>query len=50
MPVRQRDPALPPRVAAVVDRAVQKELAARFATATAMRVLLQEAAAEEGLL
>jgi serine/threonine protein kinase len=50
MPVRQRDPALPPRVAAVVDRAVQKELAARFATATAMRVLLQDAAAEDGLL
>lgn len=50
MPVRQRDPALPPRLAAVVDRAVQKELVARFATATAMRVLLQEAAAAEGLL
>ena len=50
VPVRQRDPGLPARVAVVVDRAVQKELGARFATATAMRVLLQEAAAEDGLL
>lgn len=50
VPVRQRAPGLAAGIAAVVDRAVQKDLGARFTTARAMRDALAEAAVREGLL
>jgi serine/threonine protein kinase len=45
IPVRQRRPDLPPKLADVVDRAVRKSDSERFATATAMRDALLAAVA-----
>jgi serine/threonine protein kinase len=48
-PVLDRNPALPARLAAVVDRAVQKELARRLGTAAEFREELAAALEAEGL-
>jgi hypothetical protein len=49
VPVLERAPALPPRLAGVVDRAVQKDLARRLGTAADFREELAAALAAEGL-
>jgi hypothetical protein len=43
VPVRERDPALPPALAAVVDRAVEDDLSRRYATAGEFRDALKSA-------
>lgn len=50
VPLRHRRPDLPAALAAVVDRAVQKELSRRFDSAEAFRIGLVEAARHEGVL
>lgn len=49
VPVLWRVPELPRGLATVVDRAVQKDLGMRFATATALREALAEVVQREGL-
>lgn len=49
VPILQRAPELPQALAEVVDKAVQKDLGRRFATAAAMRQALAEAMHREGL-
>lgn len=49
VPVLWRVPELPRGVAKVVDKAVQKDLGMRFATATALRQALAETVQREGL-
>lgn len=41
IPIRQRDPSIPETLAAVVDRAVQKEIAKRFQSAEEFRQAIQ---------
>jgi serine/threonine protein kinase len=43
IPVQKRDPALPHQLAAVVDKAVQKDVQQRFQSAAAFRSALQQA-------
>ena len=49
IPILKRNPSLPRKVAAVVDRAVQKDLEHRFTTAKTFRDELQGAIIAEGL-
>lgn len=50
VPILQRKPTLPPNLARVVDRAVQKELTSRFQTAAEFEKQLRDAGAKDGLL
>lgn len=43
IPIRQREASIPPKLAEVVDRAVQKEARARFQSAAEFRTALQQA-------
>jgi serine/threonine protein kinase len=43
-PIRDRDPSIPRKLADVVDRAVLKDVKARFQSAAELRIALQEAA------